>query len=66
MGFRSSAKFEIQLLPNPGLQPTVIPSDISFLRKSLGAGFAPIAIDVPQCFPANCLRGDKNRSHFAV
>ena len=41
MGFTSSAKFEIQLLPNPGLQPTVIPSDISFLRKSLGAGFAP-------------------------
>ena len=41
MGFTSSAKSEIQLLPNPGLQPTVIPSDINFLQKSLGAGFAP-------------------------
>jgi hypothetical protein len=41
MGFTSSAKFEIQLLPNSGLQPTLIPSDISFLQKSLGAAFAP-------------------------
>jgi hypothetical protein len=41
MGFTLSAKSEIQLLPNPGLQPTVIPSDFSFLRKSLGTGFAP-------------------------
>ncbi len=66
MGFTSSSKSEIQLLPNPGLQPTVIPSDISFYGNLQARVLPRIAIDVPQYFPANCLCGDRNRSHFAV
>jgi hypothetical protein len=39
----------------------------SFLRKILGAGFAPgIAVDVLQCFPANCLYEGGNRLQVAV
>jgi hypothetical protein len=67
MGFTSSAKSEIQLLPNPGLPPTVIPSDIFFLTEFLGQAFcAGIAVEVLQLCPANCLYGGRNRLRVAV
>ncbi len=36
----------------------------SFLQKFLGAPFAPeMAVDLLQCFPANCLYGGRNRKN---
>ena len=52
--------------PLPGVQ-TSLSMTYSFLRNFLEKGIYPrIAVDLVQCFPANCLYGDRNGLQLAV